>query len=233
MKTKVYRAFTFGSLAVVWATTVSTTAYAVNISGLYNTGVDNSGNALAANVNDPHYDLVFPVASTNTEVTVNNGYPIPPWFVNNAGSRWIGPAANGYGLAGNYAYETTFSLPANANLNTVNITGLWSTDDSSIGLFINGFPTANSTSGHASLWPFSVSGSGLFNVGPNTLRFELNNSILAGFSNPTGLRVDQIQGTYLLIPEPATAGLAALVVAMSGVAALRRRHSSPSPATCH
>jgi PEP-CTERM motif len=187
---------------------------------LFNTGVDNFGNALAANVNDPHYDLTIP--TVNTEVTVvDTAFPIPPWVANNANSRWIGPTSNGTAASGNYNYRTTFSLPANANLSTASISGQWSTDDSAIDIFINGNPTFNTTSGHAGLWPFSINSG--FQFGLNTLDFTLNNSIFAGSFSPTGLRVDKIVGTYQLIPEPATVCLMAIALFGSWGAIRRRR----------
>ena len=208
-------------------------AHAVPITGLFNTGVDNIGNALPANQNDPHYDLTFP--TVNTEVTViDTAFPIPPWVANNPFSRWIGPTSNGDAPSGNYTYRTTFSLPANANLNSASISGLWSTDDASIDILINGNSTGNTTGGHAALWPFLINGSGLFQAGLNTLDFQLNNSPLAGPTSPTGLRVDRIRGDYLVIPEPASTCLvvAALVTAL-GTLRHQSRTAYPTPVRQH
>jgi len=210
------------SLHVAAAVSILTSAaHAVTISGLYNTGVDNFNNALAANQNDPHYDLQIP--TVNTEVTVFDGvFPIPPWVANNANSRWIGPTSNGNAPSGNYSYRTTFTLPANTNLSTVNISGLWSTDDSSIDIYINGNPTGNGAFGHTALWPFSVTSG--FQVGLNTLDFDLNNSPLAGAFSPTGLRVDHIVGTYqIIVPEPGTACVAAVALCLIFGTTRRRR----------
>lgn len=209
------------ALCAVIATLAICTATEAATIPLFNTGTNNSNVATGPNLNDQHYDLIFPPNLFNTEVTVIDGqFPIGPWVLNNANSRWIGPSSNGNGNSGTYRYRTTFNLPANANLSTASITGLWSTDDQSVDIFINGNPTSNSTGGHNALWPFSVNTG--FQVGLNTLDFELINGPQG---SPTGLRVDGIQGTYLLIPEPATVGL--IVIGLVGVCGtIRRRRAA-------
>jgi hypothetical protein len=197
---------------VLYATLLSFLAAGISsaaiISPLYNTGVDNSGNALVgAGVVDTHYSLIVQPGSS-TAVTVDHlNWPIAPngpWVINNPLSRWIGPDQTSQGPAGNYTYRTTFNVPANAILSTVNVSGLWGTDDPSIDIYINGNSTGNVSAGFTTLVPFSVTNNFVF--GLNTLDFALTNA-----GGPTGLRVDRIVGTYQ-IPEPAS-----LALAVSGV----------------
>ncbi len=196
---------------------IGTAARAATIANLFNTGVDSSANALVgAGVPDPHYSLIVQPGSA-TAVTVDATiWPIfgGPWVPNNAGSRWIGPDASSQGPAGNYTYQTSFFLPGNAILSTVNISGLWGTDDASVDLLINGASTGNVSAGFTSLVPFSITSGFVLNA-INTIDFALVNA-----GGPTGLRVDRIVGTYL-VPEPTAAGL--LLSGLSlGVLALRR-----------
>lgn len=199
----------------------STAAEAALIANLNNTGTSGGVALVGAGVADPNYSLIVQPGSA-TAVTVDDTVPFPilggPWVPNNAGSRWIGSAANSQGLAGNYTYRTTFTVPANAILSTVNVSGLWGTDDSSIDILINGNSTGNVSAGFASLVPFTVNSGFVF--GTNTLDFALNNSPLAGQINPTGLRVDKLVGTFQ-IPEPGTACLA-IVAIIASVPILRR-----------
>ena len=199
------------------------------IADLFNTGVDGSGTPLAdGTIGDPHYTLSS-VPSGTTDIRVRTsagGWPIGPWLGDNATSAWIGPnnAANLHSPAGNYVYSTTFTIPTTADLSTVVVTGGWGTDNPGTDILINGGTTGNTSAGFGSLTPFSI-GSG-FQYGLNTLDFLVNNSVGGGL-NPTGLRVDDLVGTYQLasaIPEPATMCALGLAVAgLSGYIRKRRR----------
>ena len=196
-----------------------TTASAANIANIYNTGVDNLGVAFAApNVVDPHYSIISP--ANFTAVTVDDTtYPFPPWLPNNAGSRWIGPAADSYGPAGPWIYRTTFNLPANAILSSVNVMGCWATDDPGTDIRINGASTGQtSLFSYSALTPFSVTSG--FVVGTNTLDFYVTNA-----GGPTGLRVDCISGTYQ-IPEPQVAFLVTLAASATTLIRGRRRRGN-------
>ncbi|HVT29243.1 MAG TPA: hypothetical protein VHE81_14600 [Lacipirellulaceae bacterium] len=192
-----------------------TAATAANIGNIYNTGVNNSGVAFASpNVVDPHYSIILP--ANNTAVTVDDTtYPFPPWLPNNAGSRWIGPAADSFGPAGPWIYRTTFTVPANAILSTVSVTGDWATDDPGTDIRINGASTGQTSPSYLALTPFSINSG--FVAGTNTLDFYLTNA-----GGPTGLRVDHISGTYQ-VPEPQVVFLATVVISVSAL--VRRRRS--------
>lgn len=180
-------------------------SHAVPITNLYNTGLDAIGNYLPAGGLDGNYNVILSPSGPFTPVAISDaGFPFGPWVPNNPTfSRWIGPNINSQGPAGFYLYRTTFTLPANANLASATITGLWGTDDPGLDIFINGTSTAQISAGFTSLVPFSVTSN--FNVGLNTLDFLLQNA-----GGPTGLRVDRISGNYNIVPEPASLCLAAL-----------------------
>jgi hypothetical protein len=198
---------------------LSAASQAATISNLYNTGVNGGGFALPANVVDPHYAItVSPSGPLPAKTVIDTSFPFPPWVANNAGSRWIGPDASSQGPAGTYRYRTQFTVPANAILSTVNITGLWGTDDNSLNIFINGNPTGNVSAGFMTLVPFTVSSG--FQYGTNNLVFRLNNA-----GGPTGLRVDNIVGTYQVVPEP-IAGALVCVGLISGCGLHRRGRRS-------
>ena len=190
---------------------------------LFNTGVNGSGTAWGSGgVTDIHYNLVLQpgtggVAQTVTDTT----YPFGPWLANNSGSRWIGPAADGFGPAGFYAYRQTFFVPSSALLSSMFITGRWATDDTGTNIRINGTPTGNISTSNSTLTPFTISSG--FVHGFNTLDFVVNNAGFSPFTNATGLRVDDIYGAYQAFPVPEPQ---ALVLAVSAIAigfASRRR----------
>jgi len=196
----------------------STAAQAALIANLNNTGTSGGVALVGAGVADPNYSLIVQPGSA-TAVTVDHTiWPIfgGPWVPNNAASRWIGPDASSQGPPGNYTYRTTFTVPNNAILSTVNVSGLWGADDPSIDILINGNSTGNVSAGFTSLVPFNVTSGFVF--GTNTLDFALNNA-----GGPTGLRVDHIVGTYQ-IPEPGTVCLA-VAAFVATVSVPRRRRS--------
>lgn len=196
---------------------VGAASQGATISNLYNTGVNNAGVALAANVVDPHYTITVSPSGPLPAITVTDtAFPFPPWVANNTGSRWIGPDASSQGPAGTYRYRTTFTVPANAILSTVNVNGLWGTDDNSLNIFINGNPTGNVSGGFTTLVPFNVSTGFVF--GTNTLVFRLNNA-----GGPTGLRVDKVVGIYQVVPESTATALACVGLIIGGCSHRRGR----------
>src|SRR5262249_20830562 len=91
--------------------------FQVLVPGVFNTGVDDSGNALPDGSTDTHYKLVVNPDGTGDMPLVENSGVFPivngPWVANNAGSKWIGPrfetsaSAGGAGADGNYTYRLT------------------------------------------------------------------------------------------------------------------------------
>ena len=183
---------------------------------LFNTGVNNLNNVLPGfGTPDPHYSYTL-TAGPAPPVTVDqSNWPINggPWVPNNPNSRWIGPSGQSYGPPGNYTYATQFTLPPLTNLSTVSIGGMWASDDSGLDIEINNISTGQVSAGFTTLVPFSITSG--FQIGLNTIEFLVNNA-----GGPSGLRVDKIQGSFSLIPEPTTIGLAAIGLA---AATLTRR----------
>lgn len=203
-------------------------ANALPISDLYNTGVDGSGAPLSGGVDDPNYSLITqPGSGLSDQTIVDDDFPIPPWVANDSNSRWIGVDGNadGDGPAGDYVYQTVFTLPGEADLSSVAINGLWSADNTGTDILINGTSTGQSTNGgnqaFEQLTPFSITDG--FVSGTNTLDFAVTNATSVNGDNPTGLRVDNIQGSFETVPEPAALGLMGVGLVGIGFAARRRK----------
>lgn len=194
-------------------------ANSITISGLFNTGVANSGSLLAVGVADPNYGVSGPA---NTAVAVQ---PNPSWITAPAGSQWIGPTS---GLVtdplGIYDYSLNFNLPTTA-ISSASISGL-ATSDNGMQILLNGVDTGFSNIGPQffSLTPFSI-GSG-FISGANTLTFRVTNATGLGL-NPSGLLVSNFTGTYspnpTVQPVPIPASLFLLLAAMGILGLWRTR----------
>jgi hypothetical protein len=170
--------------------------------GIFNTGVDSNGVALAPGQPDPHYLLVSSAdpAYRNLTAYVATGAPIPPWVTNNTGSFWITPRPDFIVVApGEYRYRLFFTLESN-DVATASLTGNVATDDGNGGIYLNGSPVNFGASG----WEFNplvIPAGSPFAAGLNTLDFVVNNAD-AGGSNPSGLRVDGLvlSGTTVTLP---------------------------------
>ncbi|MES2469161.1 MAG: immunoglobulin domain-containing protein [Verrucomicrobiota bacterium] len=184
------------------------------IPGIYNTGVDDTGAALADGDFDPHYILqINPGGTDQVPATVHSStiYPIVagPWLANNATSKWISSLADSVsasGLAfdggegpGTFVYRTTVDLTA-FYLPSVKITGGWASDNLGLALRVNGTATGLvNTAQFPALTSFTISpANATFVQGVNTIDFLVQNQdVTAG---PTGLRVDQLRALGKLLP---------------------------------
>ncbi len=192
-----------GSAAVCFAPL----AHAQTINNLFNTGVD-AGKAKITPANqttaDPHY-------SSGSTVFVEQN-PNQSW-VTSADSNYVAADGNdGSAFAGGVytlTYNTTFTLPANVNLNSVNIQGGWSTDNLGNDILINGHSTGFSSPSFSTFTPFTLP-STFYQAGANTLGFNWTNQ-----GGPGGLNVRFTTMTYGTVgaatPEP---GSIALLVGM-------------------
>ncbi len=205
---------------------LSTASHAQVISDLFNTGV-NSGGAKLLPANTSTVDLHYTQIATNvasTSVFVEQS-PNGAW-VTAADSNYIAPdGSDGSTINGGFytlTYRTSFTLPANANLASVNIAGGWSTDDSGQNIFINGFATGITSSGFGGFTSFVIP-TGHYNVGVNTLDFTW-----ADNGGPGGLNARYTTKSFTTTPsgtpEPGSfALLAGLSICGSFMAAKRRR----------
>lgn len=199
--------------------------------GLYNTGVDERGQRLAAGVADPRWKLIergghaagggpdgvglSPAAPT----VVSDAWAGDNWLASDAASGWVGwpdsqlqPAAGGW-----YQYEIQCDLtgydPA-----SVEIKGRWLASDNAVAVRHNGADTTNPGKGGA--WRDWVSFtlnkqtvSGGLQPGVNTLRFLTWNNDEGGPdftpTGPSGLRVEfeSAMGQRVLSFANGTAGL--------------------------
>lgn len=184
----------------------------LRVPGLFNTGVDNSGVALADGMVDSHYQIIVNPDSASPDAIVQDGNAFPivgagPWLANNSSGKWIGPRFNTAGAAGLatgggiYVYRIGFDLTG-MDVNTVNITGGWATDNPGMEIRVNGANTGSAGSpGFSALTSFNLSiANSPFVAGPNTLEFVVrNDDPVAGY---TGLRVANLIGLATLPSTP-------------------------------
>jgi len=198
---------------------ISSSAWAVPISGLFNTGVDASGNALAGGngVTDPHY-LVFSSTIGGVTTGVNAvTYFNSAYIANSATSRWISHSADGSPGNGTTTFRTTFDLTG-LDPNSAEITGFNAADNGG-SILLNGVNVGSLNGAFNTLAAFTISSG--FIAGVNTLDF----SVVDG-GPPLALRIDGISGTADLAgpaaaPEPISAAL--LGLGLLGIAAVRRK----------
>jgi PEP-CTERM motif len=181
------------------------------ITGLYNTGVDNSGVAVVGSQIDQHWVLGGGTAYTSS----SSGWPIGgPWVADSSTSRWITPTTNAANSRdattnGFYTYSLTFDLAANDLLSTAWFKGQFAADDLVTLITLNG----NSIYSHsfnpadpsfASNWT-SFAATGGFVDGQNMLSITVENIALPDHGgSPTGLDV-QFTGSFVdSVPEPST-----------------------------
>lgn len=175
----------------------------IPLTGLFNTGVNAAGAALADGGSDPHYGLAVNADSPSTNAIVENSTAFPivsgPWLANSPTSKWIGPRFDTTAAAGQaqgnglYVYRTTFGLTG-LDRNSVVITGDWAVDDAGVSLRVNGTPSGLvNNAGFGTPTSFTLNAfNAAFVDGVNTLEFEiLNNDAIAGY---TGLRVGNLRG---------------------------------------
>ena len=171
------------------------------IPGVFSTGVDDSGNLLAAGQTDPSWTISsspLGAVSALAVTSLNKN-----WVANTASSEWIN--ANGIGQgpapAGLYIYTLTFSLNG-FDPSSAQITGQWASDNESE-IYLNGIDTgfSNSSDEFGALDPFSITGD--FVAGENQLQFYVTQNAGDG-TNPEGLQVNIISATAEPVPEPST-----------------------------
>ncbi len=198
----------------------TTDAKAIPVSTFYNTGVDNTQTVLGNFATETHYAIVStPDGSTPTVrvATSANGFPIPPWLVDNSVSAWIGPNTDSQlnGATGIYDYRTTFDLTG-FDATTAALNGQWAADNAGVNIVINGVSTGQTVADFTAFNSFSVASG--FISGINTIDFLVRND-----GGPTGLRVEgalTADAAVSDVPEPMS--LAILGAGLAGAGLGRR-----------
>jgi hypothetical protein len=204
-------------------------AHAAPISGLYNTGVTDTG-AQAPNGVDSHWTLDGGSAFISG---VQGTFPLNgPWLDENTdtASRWITPTSTAGDSvdprnAGFYQYSLTFDLTA-AQASDASFLGQFAADNGIQWIKLNGTAILGSDSGSAiggfSSWT-NFAASSDFQAGANTLTFDVVNFGQAS-GNPSGLRVEFLSSNEgNAVPEPASWALMIGGFGLTGAALRRQR----------
>ena len=166
--------------------------------GVFNTGVDANGVALADGQPDPHYMLIAGPEGYGPSVYAPSSAPIPPWVANDEDSRWIAPRADATEVPpANYRYRLIFTIDNPAEVAAAAITANVATDDGNGGIFLNGQPIPFGASGFGGFTFLDIPPGSPFVEGINTLDFIPVNG--GASANPSGLRVDDVQLTGVTI----------------------------------
>jgi len=180
------------------------------VPGAFNTGVDDTGAALADGEYDNHYIMAVNPGFEDGLPSVVHGsniFPIVngPWLANNAGSKWISNqfnSATSAGLAtgnGTYYYRTTVDL-SGFYLPSVQISGGRAQDNVGVNILVNGSPTVPASGTQFNvLDTFTLTpANAAFTAGPNTIDFVVQN--VDGNTGYTGLRIDNMRAFGTLLP---------------------------------
>jgi hypothetical protein len=161
------------------------------VNGLYDTGVDNSGNPLPDSSVDAHYALISkPGGTAGVAYVTEQHWPIQSgiWLLDTTTSKWISPRADErqqLDAPGSYTYQTTFNITGNPA--SVQITGRLAADNAVTAVILNGVTVATNVSNTYRSWSNFTIASG-FTSGANTLQFIVFNG--GSSSNPSGFRVE-------------------------------------------
>jgi|HubBroStandDraft_1064217.scaffolds.fasta_scaffold05796_3 hypothetical protein len=214
-------------------------AASIPIPGLCNTGVVgpcNGGPGLPLQkigLADQNWELSLPAPTTSMPMAPPTGYPgaltfgpntawvntpNSTWLANGPNSQWITPqngANAGQFSGGYYFYQTTFTIPAPYSPPTAMISGMFTSDNEGIDIYVNGIPVHSGVVYPCPSCSPSFTGAGTFTLsaanatfisGVNTLGFEIRNRGGGGIDSSftdTGLRVEfNAQLSTVSTPEP-------------------------------
>jgi len=200
---------------------------------VYNTGVDDTGNVLAAGASDPHWSILSgPGISSPIQAKATDPYA-PYWLPTGSDpqSMWVNPSGNADAYepgtsASYFVYETSFDLtgliPSTASLSF----GI-AVDDDTVDMKLNGTSLGNLGAPHGT-WGFNrftpVTISEGFVSGVNTLSILISNWT-GGLGSPHGMRIEFTSATAEVVPLPSAAWLGLGLLGALGLARrLKRRH---------
>jgi hypothetical protein len=211
-------------LAVAGLVAAATSAHAVAIPGLSNTG---------AGLTAGQADLKYTYTSTGTPalaggpgfVTDNSLFPMNVWLPNNATSSWLTPTAvqgASYDptVNGTYTWTYTFNLTGFIP-STATLTGRFLADNQGT-VSLNGNLLATTPANAFTTWTTFSPASSSFVAGINTLTFAITNAAQNVGANPTGIRVEFTASNVTAVPEPSALVLSLAGLAMVGGLAKRR-----------
>ena len=204
---------------------MSSSASAVTIASLYNTGVDSNKVAVVANGIDQHWvngEGAAYVSGTNGVFPVATN-----WLADDATSRWVTPTRSaGDSLDpaadGVYVFSTSFSLRG-FKPGTASFSGRFLSDNTVDAIFLNGTQIGGS-GGSFTDWTAFNSAGAVF-ASDNRLVFRLRNFAQNG-GNPAGLRVEFLASNVSAVPDSATWMTLITGFGLVGAAARRRRIAS-------
>lgn len=191
-------------------------AGATPITGLYGTGVNDSGVVRATNTGlvDLHYGVASPY------YTLKDANWGSPWLANSTQAGWVAPfyaGTNSWSYdAGHYIISTLFTIAAGEDAASAGFTTRVASDNA-VTVSLNGHVLGNGGPLNAFA---TLSASDHFVSGTNTLSFDVFNAYCgSGCQNPAGLIVEiteshvrplsqPVQG----VPEPASLALASLAL---------------------
>lgn len=159
---------------------------------LFSTGMDNNGQPLPLNAQDPHYSMTPTFGSYVWPTTPPYVAPaVPGWWAppNNSTSQWLSPFANWASSGGTFSYQISFNL-SNCAANSVQIAGQWEADNQGQ-IFLNGNPVPGgviNNPGFLAFQNFTINSG--FVAGLNTIEFRVVN-----LGSLTGLRVEFTSAT--------------------------------------
>lgn len=196
-------------VAVLLGVGVSVDAGAILVRGLYNTGVDDSGQVIPLHAVEQHWMVQGPVDVVYRAPIVYHSPGNQAWVTPPEGSAWIGPnpTESTWPLdpPGHYIYRLEFFVTSSGtDRSGLVLSGEWASDDWSE-IWLNGAYTGWSRRGVASEYLVGFSIQDGFVDGLNVLEFRVENFDWPWYplGNPTGLLVANLQANYRIEPGPA------------------------------
>ncbi len=190
---------------------------------IFDTGVDNNNNLLAAGAPDSHWS-VFPYgAGSGVPVVLSAENRGSSWVPGGDHSQWVSTADTVHtGSPGRYAYSQVFRLDG-LDPNRATISGRWAGDDDLMDILINWKSVGIDGQGAGPIYNYdswvrfhSFRVDSGFLTGQNVLTFVVNNMD----NEEEGVIVDSIKGTAT-VPEPTL--LLGLGVGLATLSRRRRR----------